>query len=68
MSNQHPSYRQLENTVTSTSLSAPVQVTYVDDTPDVRQWLIDLRRDLLDKMKQLNELIARLPVDIERLK
>ena len=52
----------------STPLSVPVQVTYVDDVPDVRQWLIGLRRDLVRKIKQLDELIARLPVDTERLK
>lgn len=40
-----------------------IKVTYTDDAPDVRQYLQDLRRDLLRKVRQLDELIARLPVD-----
>jgi hypothetical protein len=38
-----------------------IKITYTDDVPDVRDYLIDLRRDLLRKVKQLDELIARIP-------
>jgi hypothetical protein len=38
-------------------------VCYVDDVPDVREYLINLRRDLLRKVRDLDELIARMPQD-----
>ena len=48
-------------------------VTYIDDKPDVREYLINLRRDLLRKVHDLDILIARLeklqktaPADIAR--
>jgi hypothetical protein len=31
--------------------------------PDLREWLINLKRDLLRKVKQIDELIANLPID-----
>ena len=45
----------------TTSTAPGVKVTYINDKPDVREYLINLRRDLLHKVKQLDELIARLP-------
>ncbi len=47
-------------------ITAPIvqlKITYIDDVPDVRDYLINLRRDLLRKVKQLDELIARMPQD-----
>jgi len=32
----------------------------VNDAPDVREYLVNLRRDLLRKVKQLDELIGRI--------
>jgi hypothetical protein len=43
------------------SRATAIKITYTDDVPDVRDYLIDLRRDLLRKVKQLDELIARIP-------
>ena len=40
-----------------------IKITYTDDVPDVRDYLINLRRDLLRKVRQLDELIARMPQD-----
>jgi hypothetical protein len=56
MSEQHTPY------ITPSAL-IPFGVTYTDDKPDVLEYLINLRRDLLRKVKQLDELIARLQVD-----
>lgn len=47
----------------SVPMAMPIKVTYTDDSPDVRQWLQDLRRDLLRKVRQIDELISRLPID-----
>ncbi len=44
--------------VMSHNAQRPVSVTYVDDAPDTRQWLMDLRRDLLRKVKQIDEILA----------
>lgn len=41
----------------------PLKVTYTDDLPDVREYLMNLRRDLLRKVRDLDELIARMPQD-----
>lgn len=38
-------------------------VTYIDDVPDVREYLMNLRRDLLRKVRDLDELLARMPQD-----
>lgn len=43
-----------------TASIAAIKITYTDDEPDVEEYLIDLRRDLLRKVKQLDELIGRL--------
>jgi hypothetical protein len=45
--------------ITATA-NAPVKVTYTDDAPDVRDYLVNLRRDLLRKVRDLDELIARI--------
>lgn len=39
------------------------RVSYVDDKPDIREYLINLRRDLLRKVKDIDELLSRLPAD-----
>lgn len=56
------SQQQAPYTVTP-SVDIPFKIEYTDDRPDVREWLINLRRDLLRKVKQLDELIAQLPLD-----
>ena len=38
----------------------PLKIDYVNDAPDVREYLVNLRRDLLRKVKQLDELIGRI--------
>ncbi len=43
--------------------STPAKIEYRDDKPDVREWLINLRRDLLRKVKQIDELLQTLPRD-----
>jgi hypothetical protein len=43
------------------SVNVPFKIEYANDAPDVREYLINLRRDLLRKVKDLDELIARLP-------
>ena len=45
------------------SVDVPFKIEYTSDAPNVREWLINLRRDLLRKVKQLDELIAQLPLD-----
>lgn len=40
-----------------------IKIEYTNDAPDVRQWLIDLKRDLLRKVRNIDELLATLPVD-----
>jgi hypothetical protein len=55
MSEQHAGY-----TVTP-SVNVPFKIEYTNDAPDVREYLINLRRDLLRKVKDLDELIAQLP-------
>ena len=37
-----------------------LKVTYTNGVPDVREYLVGLRRDLLRKIKQLDEMIASL--------
>ncbi len=41
--------------------STPAKIEYVDDKPNVREWLMQLRRDLLRKVKQIDELLLTLP-------
>lgn len=36
-------------------------VTYVNDVPDVREWLLNLRRNLTRQLKDIDELLATLP-------
>ncbi len=54
MSEQQQSY----TTITTTQ---PLKVEYIDDKPDMRQWLMDLRRDLLRKVKQIDEMLMSMP-------
>lgn len=59
MSEQRAEYHPLSShTAMTHSADRPVSVTYVDDAPDMRQWLMDLRRDLLRKVKQIDEMLA----------
>jgi hypothetical protein len=37
-----------------------VKIEYTDDAPNMRQWLMDLRRDLLRKVRQIDELLQTL--------
>lgn len=36
-------------------------VTYVNNVPDVREWLLNLRRNLARQLKDIDELLATLP-------
>lgn len=47
----------------TTSADLPVKIEYINDAPDVREWLMNLRRDLLRKVKQIDELLLTLPLD-----
>ena len=49
--------------ITYTARIEQIKVTYTNDAPDVREYLINLRRDLLRKVRDLDELIARMPQD-----
>ena len=57
MSEQRAAY-----TVTA-SANLPIKIEYTNDKPDLRSWLTCLRRDLLHKVKQIDELLAAMPVD-----
>lgn len=49
---------------TYTTPTRPISgVTYTNDAPDVREYLMNLRRDLLRKVRDLDELIARMSPD-----
>lgn len=47
----------------TSSRQGVVKVEYVDDVPDVREYLMNLRRDLLRKVRDIEELLARMPQD-----
>jgi hypothetical protein len=49
-----------QRTPYTTTANYPVTITCIDDAPDVREYLINLRRDLLRKVRDLDELIARI--------
>ena len=38
-----------------------VKVTCIDDAPDVREYLTNLRREFIRRLRELDELIARMP-------
>lgn len=56
------SEHQTQYTVTP-SVDVPFKIEYTNDAPDMREWLRNLRRDLLRKVKQIDELLITLPLD-----
>ena len=51
------------STAVDTTARVPIRVVYPDQSDAMRQWLMDLRRDLLRKVKQIDEFILTLETD-----